>query len=159
MTPSPQVGEAAPAFSVTRHDGAKVALADFKGRNAVLYFFPKSDTPGCTKEAIAFSALRADFDAADTAILGISADPPKKQSAFRSKYDLDLPFAADEQHQILQPYGVWVEKSMYGRKYWGVERATFLIDRGGKIARIWRNVKVDGHAEEVLAAAQDLKGK
>ena len=159
MPPSPQVGDAAPTFSVPRHDGRTVALADLKGRNAVLFFFPKSDTSGCTKEALAFSALRSAFDAANTAILGVSGDPPKMQAKFRDKYKLDLAFAADEQHEILQPYGVWVEKSMYGRKYWGVERATFLIDREGKIARIWRNVKVPGHAEEVLVAAKELNRK
>jgi peroxiredoxin Q/BCP len=108
---------------------------------------------------VAFSALRAAFDSADTELLGVSADPPKVQAAFRTKYRLNLAFAADEQHQILGPYGVWVEKSMYGRKYWGIERATFLISRTGEIARIWRKVKVPGHAQEVLAAAQELNRK
>lgn len=159
MPSPPQVGDAAPAFSAPGHDGKTVVLADFEGRNVVLFFFPKSDTSGCTKEALAFSALRSAFDAADTAILGVSADAPDMQARFRNKYQLDLAFAADEQHQILQPYGVWIEKSLYGRKYWGVERATFLIERTCKITHIWRNVKVPGHAEEVLAAAQGVNRK
>jgi thioredoxin-dependent peroxiredoxin len=156
MAVSLQVGDRAPAFSAPRHDGGSVSLSDYKGRNLVIYFFPKSDTSGCTKESQAFSALRPAFEEVNTSILGVSADPPKMQAAFDKKYGLGLAFAADEAHGILEPFGVWVQKSMYGRTYWGVERATFLIDRKGKIAGVWRKVKVPGHAEQVLAAARRL---
>lgn len=155
---TPQAGDAAPPFTLPRHDGQTVSHHDFAGHNLVLYFFPKSDTSGCTAEAIAFTTLKADFDAANTAILGVSADTPKKQAAFRTKYSLTFDLAADEEHRLLEPYGVWVQKSMYGRKYWGIERATFLIDGSNKIVRVWRNVKVPGHAAEVLAAARQLNG-
>ncbi len=149
-------GDVAPAFTLMRDGGGMVSLADFKGQKLVLYAYPKDDTPGCTQEAIAFNGLRAAFAAAGTAILGISPDPVKSHDKFKAKHKLDFALAADEAQQALQDYGIWVEKSMYGRTYMGVERTTFLIDADGKIARIWPKVKVAGHAEEVLAAAQGL---
>jgi peroxiredoxin Q/BCP len=149
-------GAAAPDFTLPGDDGRKVSLRDFRGRKLVVYFYPKADTPGCTREAMAFSALKAAFAKADTAILGVSADPVKAQDAFKRKHGLAIALASDESHKMLADYGVWGEKSMYGRTYMGVTRATFLIGPDGRIARAWPKVKVDGHAEEVLAAAQAL---
>jgi len=149
-------GDSAPAFVLPGAGGGKVSLADFAGKKVVLYFYPKDDTSGCTKEAIEFNALREKFAKAKTAVVGMSPDSAKSHDKFREKYDLALPLAADESKATLADYGVWVEKSMYGRKYMGVERSTFLIDGRGKIARIWRKVKAPGHAEEVLAAATAL---
>lgn len=156
MSQIPQVGAPAPAFTLKRDGGSEVSLSDFAGRKLVLYFYPKADTSGCTKEAIAFNGLRADFAATDTAILGVSADPVTAQDKFKAKYDLDIPLGSDETRAMLEAYGVWVEKSMYGRKYMGIERVTLLIGRDGKVARIWPKVKIPGHAEEVLKAAQAL---
>jgi peroxiredoxin Q/BCP len=156
MSNFPEVGMTAPAFSLKRDGGGEITLADYAGRKLVLYFYPKADTPGCTKEAIAFNGLREAFAKADTAILGVSADPVSAQDKFKAKYDLDFPLGSDEQREMLEAYGVWVEKSMYGRKYMGVERATLLIGRDGKVAQTWPKVKVPGHAEEVLKAAQAL---
>ncbi|PTM43066.1 peroxiredoxin [Bosea sp. 124] len=149
-------GDRAPDFTLGRDGGGTLSLSDFTGRKLVLYAYPKDDTPGCTQEAIAFNGLRKDFAAADTEIVGISPDPVKRHDKFKAKHGLDFALVADEEQNALQDYGIWVEKSMYGRSYMGVERTTFLIDRDGKIARIWRKVKVPGHAEEVLAAAKDL---
>jgi peroxiredoxin Q/BCP len=149
-------GEMAPDFSLPRDGGGAVSLADFKGRKLVLYFYPKADTPGCTKEAIDFNALKRKFANADTDIVGVSADPVKAQDKFRDKYDLKIPLASDESKKMLAAYGVWGEKSMYGRKFMGVKRTTFLIGRDGRIAQVWENVKVPGHAEAVLAAAKAL---
>lgn len=149
-------GDAAPAFSLPVDGGGVKSLADFAGRKLVLYFYPKDDTSGCTKEAIAFNGLRQDFAAAGAAILGVSADSVASHDKFKAKYDLAFPLASDEKKGMLEAYGVWVEKSMYGRAYMGIERTTMLIDAQGKIARIWSKVKVPGHAEEVLAAAQKL---
>jgi len=149
-------GSKAPAFSLQRDGGTTVSLKDFKGRNLVLYFYPKADTPGCTKEAIAFSALRAAFAKAGAEILGVSADPVKAQDKFKSKHKLKIALASDEAKQMLEAYGAWGEKSMYGRKYMGVIRKTFLIDGDGRIVRIWPKVSVPGHAEEVLEAAKSL---
>ena len=149
-------GSKAPAFSLPRDGGGKVSLADFAGKKLVLYFYPKADTPGCTREAQAFSKLRAAFAKTGTEILGVSADPVAKQDKFKAKYDLTIPLASDETHKMLQAYGVWGEKSMYGRTFMGITRATFLIDAKGKIAGVWPKVSVDGHAEEVLAAAKVL---
>jgi peroxiredoxin Q/BCP len=149
-------GAKAPDFALTGDDGRTVSLKDFRGRKLVLYFYPKADTPGCTREAIAFSALKGAFAKADTAILGVSADPVKAQDAFKRKHKLAIALGSDEAHTMLTAYGVWGEKSMYGRTYMGVTRATFLIGPDGRIARAWPKVKVDGHAEEVLAAAQAL---
>ena len=149
-------GAKAPVFTLQRDGGATVSLKDFKGRKLVLYFYPKADTPGCTKEAIAFSRLRAAFAKADTDILGVSADPVRAQDKFKSKHKLTIALASDEAKQMLEAYGAWGEKSMYGRKFMGVIRKTFLIDGQGRIARVWPKVSVPGHAEEVLEAAKSL---
>jgi Peroxiredoxin len=149
-------GAPAPSFSLPATDGRQISLDGLKGRKAVLYFYPKDDTSGCTLEAQAFQSLRKQFEAADTEIVGISPDSLKSHDRFRAKYGLDFPLASDETKAMLEAYGVWAEKSMYGRKYMGVERTTILIDRDGKVARIWPKVKVPGHAEEVLEAAKAL---
>jgi len=150
------LGAKAPDFKLAADGGGKVSLADFRGRNLVLFFYPRADTPGCTREAIDFSKLRAAFARTDTDVVGVSADPVKAQNAFKTKHALTVPLASDETHGMLEAYGVWGKKSMYGRTFLGVKRATYLIDAKGRIARIWNNVKVDGHAEEVLAAAKAL---
>ena len=150
------VGAKAPAFTLARDGGARVSLKDFKGRNLVLFFYPKADTPGCTQEAIAFSALRAAFAKAETDILGVSADPIERQDKFKAKHKLTIALGSDESKAMLEAYGAWGEKSLYGRKYMGVFRKTFLIDREGRIAKIWPKVSVSGHAEEVLEAARAL---
>ncbi len=149
-------GAKAPAFTLDRDGGTSVSLKDFKGGNLVLYFYPKADTPGCTKEAIEFSRLRASFAKAGTEILGVSADPVKAQDKFKSKHKLTIALGSDESKAVLEAYGAWGEKSMYGRKYMGVLRKTFLIDADGRIVRIWPKVSVPGHAEEVLEAARAL---
>ncbi len=149
-------GDKAPAFTLPRDGGGGVSLADFKGRKLVLYFYPKADTPGCTKEAIAFSGLKKAFAKADTEIVGVSADPVKAQDKFRDKYDLTIPLASDETKKMLTAYGAWGEKSMYGRKFMGVRRTTYLIGPDGRIAQVWENVRVPGHAEAVLEAAKAL---
>jgi thioredoxin-dependent peroxiredoxin len=149
-------GTKAPAFRLPRDGGDTVSLADFKGRKLVLYFYPRADTPGCTREAIAFSGLAKAFAKADAAVVGVSADPVPAQDAFKAKYKLAIPLASDETHKMLEAYGVWSEKSMYGKTFMGIVRTTFLIGADGKIARVWTNVKVDGHAEDVLAAAEAL---
>jgi thioredoxin-dependent peroxiredoxin len=147
-------GAKAPAFHLPRDGGQAVSLADFSGRKLVLFFYPRADTPGCTKEAIDFTRLKSKFADSQTAVLGVSADPPKTQEAFRDKHQLSVPLASDEQHEMLDAYGVWGEKSMYGRTFHGIIRTTVLIGGDGRIIKIWRHVKVDGHADEVLAAAQ-----
>jgi len=147
-------GVRAPAFRLPRDGGSTVSLADFKGGKLVLFFYPRADTPGCTKEAIEFTRLAGAFAETRTALLGVSADPLKAQEAFRDKHQLATPLASDEQHEMLEAYGVWGEKSMYGRTFHGILRTTVLVGGDGRIIRIWRNVKVDGHADEVLAAAQ-----
>ena len=149
-------GAKAPAFTLPRDGGGMVSLKDFKGRNLVLYFYPKADTPGCTKEAIAFSSLRAAFARTGTDILGVSADSVKAQDKFKAKHKLTIALGSDETKKMLEAYGAWGEKSMYGRKYMGVHRKTFLIDGQGRIARVWPKVTVPGHAEEVLDAAKTL---
>jgi peroxiredoxin Q/BCP len=133
-----------------------VSLAALEGKKVALYFYPKDDTSGCTQEAIDFNALRDKFAKAGTVVVGMSPDSAKKHDKFRAKHELQFALAADESKEALAAYGVWVEKSMYGRKYMGVERSTFLIDPQGRIAKIWRKVKVPGHAEAVLAAAKAL---
>jgi thioredoxin-dependent peroxiredoxin len=147
-------GAKAPAFRLPRDGGETVALSDFAGRKLVLFFYPRADTPGCTKEAIDFTRLAGAFAASQTAVLGVSADPQKAQEAFRDKHQLATPLVSDEQHGMLEAYGVWGEKSMYGRTFQGIIRTTVLIGADGRVIRIWRHVKVDGHADEVLAAAQ-----
>ena len=152
----PAEGDKAPAFKLTQDDGTQIALKDFKGRNLILYFYPKADTPGCTNEAIDFSAKRAAFAKAGTDILGVSADPVTAQAKFKTKHALKIPLASDESKATLEAYGVWGEKSMYGRKFMGVIRKTFLIDGTGHIVRVWPKVRVPGHADEVLEAAREL---
>ena len=152
----PGVGAKAPTFTLARDGGGHVSLSDFKGRKLVLYFYPKADTPGCTKEAIAFSALKRDFARAETDVVGVSADAVRAQDRFRDKHGLKVALASDESKKMLTAYGVWGEKSMYGRKFMGVRRTTFLIGRDGRIAQVWENVKVPGHAEAILKAAKAL---
>lgn len=148
-------GAKAPAFTLKRDGGGKISLSDFKGGKLVLYFYPKADTPGCTKEAMEFSRLRADFAKAGTAILGVSADPVAAQDKFISKHRLTIALGSDEAKTMLEAYGAWGEKSMYGRKFMGVLRKTFLIGDDGCIIRIWPKVRVPGHARDVLLAARN----
>ena len=149
-------GGKAPGFRLPRDGGDSVSLADHAGQKLVLFFYPRADTPGCTREAIDFTRLKGDFAEAGTAVLGISADTVKAQESFRNKHELAIPLISDEHHEMLEAYGAWGEKSMYGRSFMGIIRTTVLIGGNGRIARIWRNVRVDGHADEVLAAAREL---
>ncbi len=153
---TPQPGDKAPAFTLPRDGGGTVSLKDFTGKKLVLYFYPRADTPGCTKEAIAFSKLKSAFGRVGTEILGVSADPVPAQDKFKLKHKLSIALASDEKHKMLDAYGVWQEKSMYGRKFLGVVRSTFLIGPDRRIAQSWPKVSVPGHAEEVLAAAKAL---
>jgi peroxiredoxin Q/BCP len=147
-------GQQAPAFSLPRDGGQHVSLANYAGRKLVIFFYPRADTPGCTLEAIAFSRLASAFASAQTAILGVSADPVTAQERFRDKHELTVPLVSDEKLGMLKAYGVWGEKSMYGKTFMGIARTTVLLDADGKVAKIWRNVRVDGHADEVLTAAR-----
>ena len=147
-------GTKAPAFHLPRDGGNSVSLVDYAGQKLVVFFYPRADTPGCTKEAIDFTRLKTAFANAGTAVIGVSGDPLKAQEAFRNKHQLSVPLISDEKHEMLEAYGAWGEKSMYGRTFEGVFRTTVLIDADGRIIKIWRNVRVDGHADEVLAAAQ-----
>jgi peroxiredoxin Q/BCP len=149
-------GAKAPSFTLPRDGGETVSLADFARRQLVLYFYPKADTSGCTKEAIDFTRLKGAFAKAGADILGVSADPLPAQDKFKAKHKLSIALASDETHRMLEAYGVWQEKSMYGRKYMGVVRATFLIGPDQRIARVWPKVSVTGHADEVLAAVKAL---
>ncbi len=151
----PQVGDLAPDFTLPS-DSDTITLSSLKGKPVVLYFYPKDDTSGCTKEAIAFSQLKPEFDKIGARVIGLSPDSAEKHAKFRKKHELTVDLAADEDRTALEAYGVWVEKSMYGRKYMGVERATFLIDAEGRVAHVWEKVKVAGHAEAVLDAARAL---
>jgi thioredoxin-dependent peroxiredoxin len=150
-------GKKAPDFSLPDETGAMVRLTKMKGRPVVVYFYPKDDTSGCTREAKDFTCLAEAFADAGAGILGISPDSSASHQKFRSKHDLSVHLLADEEKEVAKAYGVWVEKSMYGRKYMGIERSTFLIDKAGKVAKSWRKVKVPGHAEEVLKAVRALK--
>lgn len=152
----PAEGAKAPAFSLPRDGGGTVALADFAGKKLALYFYPRADTTGCTREAIDFSRLRGDFGRAGTDIVGVSADPVAAQDKFKAKHKLSITLASDEKRRMLEAYGVWQEKSLYGRKFWGIARTTFLIGADGRIAKVWPRVSVAGHAEEVLAAAKAI---
>jgi thioredoxin-dependent peroxiredoxin len=152
----PQDGDKAPDFELPTDGGGALKLGKLKGTAVVLYFYPKDDTSGCTAEAKDFSRLAAQFRKAGVEVVGVSPDSVESHAKFRRKYDLAVRLAADADKAVANAYGVWVEKSMYGRKYMGVERATFLIDKAGRIARTWRKVKVPGHAEEVLAAVKAL---
>lgn len=149
-------GRKAPAFRLPRDGGDVVTLSDYAGRKIVLFFYPRADTPGCTRGAVDFTRLADAFAAAGTAVLGISADPLKAQEKFRDKHSLGIPLISDEKHEMLEAYGAWGEKSMYGKTFLGILRTTVLVGTDGKVARIWRNVRVDGHADEVLAAARSL---
>ncbi|WP_273754193.1 peroxiredoxin [Bartonella sp. MM73XJBT.G] len=149
-------GTLAPDFSLPRDGGEMVCLSDFRDKPVVLYFYPKDDTSGCTSEALDFTKLKTKFDEIGVAVIGISPDNVKKHDKFKVKHGLDVILASDEEKTTLEAYGVWVEKSMYGRKYMGVERSTFLINANGKIIEEWRKVSVSGHAENVLAAAKLL---
>ena len=149
-------GDRVPDVTLTGMDGETVSPADFKGHKLVLYFYPKDDTSGCTREAQDFTALAPEFEKAGAWILGVSKDDVASHAKFAKKYDLKVKLASDLDGSACEAFGVWGEKSLYGRRYMGIERATFLIDRDGTVARIWRKVKVAGHAEAVLAAARDL---
>jgi peroxiredoxin Q/BCP len=152
-----EAGSKVPDFDLPTDGGKQVKLSKLKGRIVVVYFYPKDDTSGCTAEAKDFSCLIDDFTKAGAEVIGISPDGPASKVKFRKKYDLTVQLAADEDKAVCTAYGVWVEKSMYGRKYMGVERSTFLVDKAGKLAKVWRKVKVPGHADEVLAAVKALK--
>jgi peroxiredoxin Q/BCP len=156
MTIDLKEGDLAPAFDLET-DRGRVSLSGLKGQAVVLYFYPKDDTTACTAEGIAFSQAAADFAAAGAVVVGVSKDTVKKHGKFRAKYDLTVELGADPEGEVVEAYGVWVEKSMYGRSYMGIERATFLIDGEGVIRRVWRKVRVAGHVDEVLAAARGLK--
>lgn len=149
-------GTKAPGFKLPRDGGGTASLKDYAGQQLVLFFYPRANTPGCTKEAIDFTRLSKAFAASGTAVLGVSADSVKAQDSFRDKHQLSVPLMSDESHEMLEAYGAWGEKSLYGRKFLGIIRSTVLIGRDGRIAKIWRNVKVDGHADAVLAAAKEL---
>lgn len=149
------VDDTAPDFTAPRDGGDSVTLSDFHGQKAVLYFYPRDDTPGCTTEATDFTALLSEFEAQNTVIIGVSRDTVAKHDRFRDKHDLKVILVADETGKITEDYGVWVEKKMYGKTSMGIERATFLIDEKGRIRHIWRKVKAKGHANEVLTAVSD----
>jgi peroxiredoxin Q/BCP len=153
---TPTVGAAAPAFSVLTHEGKTLTLADLKGAPAVIYFYPKDDTSGCTVEAKDFTALGAAFVKAGAKVLGVSRDSVASHCSFIAKHDLGVTLLSDADGKMCEAFGVWVEKSMYGKKYMGIERATFLIDAAGDIARIWPKVSVKDHAAEVLKAVEGL---
>ena len=149
-------GSKAPAFTLDADGGAKVSLKDFAGKNVVLYFYPKDDTSGCTKEAIEFTAALPQFKKAGAVVLGVSKDSVAAHDKFKGKHNLKVQLASDPEGKMIEAYGAWVEKSMYGRTYMGIDRSTFLIDETGTIRKIWRKVKVPGHVEDVLAAAKAL---
>ena len=156
MTIDIKAGDKAPDFDLPADGGGRIKLADLKGKKVVLYFYPKDDTPGCTTEAQAFTAAADDFAAAGAVVVGVSKDSVARHEKFKGKYDLKVALGADTEGTVCEAYGVWVEKSLYGRQYMGIERATFLIDGAGTVQRVWRKVKVKGHAEDVLGAAQSL---
>lgn len=150
------VGDIAPDFTLPRDGGGSFKLSDFIGKPVVLYFYPEDDTPSCTNEAIGFSQLKSDFEKAGAVVIGLSPDSVKKHDKFKAKHGLTVDLASDEERKVIETYHLWVEKKMYGRTYMGVERATFLIGRDGRIAQIWRKVRVKGHAESVLEAVRGL---
>jgi peroxiredoxin Q/BCP len=151
-----EIGDKAPDFTLPADGGGKVALTDLKGKTVILYFYPKDDTSGCTAEACAFRDQLPDFSKSKATVLGVSRDSVASHDKFKKKYGLTFPLLSDEEGKVTEAYGTWVEKSMYGRKYKGIDRSTFLIDPKGVIRGIWRKVKVPGHAEEVLKAAKAL---
>lgn len=152
-----KVGDVAPDFTLPSDGGGVFKLSDFVGKPVVLYFYPEDDTPSCTNEAISFSQLKSDFEKAGAVVVGLSPDSVKKHDKFKAKHGLEVDLASDEERKVIGAYHLWVEKKMYGRTYMGVERATFLIGREGRIAQIWRKVRVKGHAEAVLEAVRALK--
>lgn len=152
-------GDTIPAVTLTGSDGNPVALADYIGKPFILYFYPKDDTSGCTRQAQDFSAMKREFDRLGTAILGVSKDTPIKHQKFIAKYDLTIPLATDADNSAMEAFGVWVQKSMYGKTYMGIDRSTFLFDSDGKLNRAWRKVRVPGHSVEVLEAVKELVGK
>ncbi|MGV6810648.1 MAG: peroxiredoxin [Brevirhabdus sp.] len=152
----PETGQTAPDFTLSRDGGDTLTLSDLRPKAVVLYFYPKDDTPGCTREAIEFTEQLSAFDAAGAMIVGISKDSVAKHDKFRDKHDLGVALASDEDGTVCEAYGTWVEKKNYGRTYMGIERSTFLIDGEGRIARVWRKVKVPGHVDEVLDAVKAL---
>lgn len=156
MTNILKEGGKAPSFNLPTDGGGKVSLKDFAGKKLVLYFYPKDDTAGCTKEALDFSSLLKKFEKAGAAIVGVSKDSVEKHQKFKQKHGLTVTLASDEDGKTVEAYGVWVEKSLYGRKYMGIDRSTFLIDENGVIRKIWRKVKTAGHGEAVLAAVKEL---
>jgi len=156
MTNMLETGKKAPAFSIETGEGSKTTLKDLNGKKVILYFYPKDDTPGCTKEAIEFSADLAKFKRANAVVIGVSRDPLAKHLKFKDKHDLKVILGSDESGAVTEKYGVWVEKKNYGRTYMGIERSTFLIDEKGVIRQIWRKVRVAGHVEDVLNAAKAL---
>jgi peroxiredoxin Q/BCP len=149
------IGNQAPEFSLPSDGGGTVSLSDFRGRNLVLYFYPKDDTPGCTKEAIGFTESKSEFEALNTSILGVSKDTVAKHDKFIAKHDLQISLGSDETGEMIDSYGAWVEKNMYGKKYMGIERATYLIGPEGNVLEIWRKVRVKDHVTNVLAAVQE----
>lgn len=149
-------GKKAPAFTLKADDGTKVKLSELKGSPVVLYFYPKDDTPGCTKEACSFRDRKGELEAWGAVVLGVSPDSVELHAKFREKYDLNFRLLADPDHQVAEKYGAWREKNMYGKKSMGIQRSTYLIDASGKVAKVWQRVKVDGHDEQVLAALKEL---
>jgi thioredoxin-dependent peroxiredoxin len=150
-------GKRAPAFTLTADDGAKVRLADLKGRPVVVYFYPRDDTPGCTREACAFRDQQAELKKLGAQLLGISPDSTESHGKFRDKYRLNFPLLSDPDHAVAEKYGAWREKNMYGKKSMGIQRSTYLIDADGKVAKVWKAVKVDGHDAQVVAALREME--
>ena len=146
-----QAGTKAPDFDLPAHDGSTISLKSLEGKRVVLYFYPKDDTPGCTTQACDLRDNHAAVQAQGAVVLGVSPDPPSSHAKFREKYRLNFPLLSDEDHRVAEAYGVWKEKSMYGRKFWGIERSTFIIDEDGVVAEVWRKVSPKGHAERVAA--------
>ena len=151
-----EVGSKAPAFTLTADDGSKVRLSDLKGQPVVLYFYPRDDTPGCTREACSFRDQKAALKKLGAKVLGISTDSVESHGKFRGKYELNFPLLADPDHLVAEKFGAWREKNMYGKKSMGIQRSTFLIDADGKVAKVWKAVKVDGHDAQVIAAVGEL---
>ena len=151
-----EIGDSAPDFTLPTDGGGSITLSELKGKPVIVYFYPKDDTPGCTKEACGFRDAMPDFSGIGATVIGISKDTAAKHDKFKTKYDLNFPLAADVDGTVCEAFGTWIEKSMYGRKYMGIDRATFLIDADGKVAQVWRKVKVAGHVDAVLAALKDL---
>jgi peroxiredoxin Q/BCP len=156
MTTAPTEGSPAPDFSLPVDGGGTLSLSKLKGGKVVIYFYPKADTPGCTKESMDFSRLKPEFERAGATVVGVSADAVAAQDKFKAKHGLTVPLASDPDRNMIEAYGVWGEKTMYGKTFMGIERATFLVDTDGRIAKVWHKVKVEGHAEEVLAAVKAL---